>query len=113
VHLPKQTPFQRLTHESADVYGAEVVQSYPSQIAQSSQIHAEVLVWDDNTGWISWQYSNGSCLPLCWMPVERRGLTFVCRGTSAVLGARQGTLTILDFSNVIAMFGDADQAPFT
>jgi hypothetical protein len=63
----------------------------------------ETLVWDEMTGWISWQHSNNSSLlHLCWLPMERRGSTFAFQGTTAVIGARQGIITILDFSNVIA-----------
>jgi hypothetical protein len=41
---------------------------------------------------------------------ERRGDTFACCGTIAVIGASTGVVTILDFSDVLATLGIADQA---
>jgi hypothetical protein len=94
--------------------GVEVMPGDVSPITHVSRTRTKSLVWNAETGWISWQIpERNRPLPLCWMPVERRGYKFTCFGTTAVLGARQGTLTILDFSDVIAMIGDADQAPFT
>jgi hypothetical protein len=98
-----------LTHTSADVCGAEVMQAHTSPITHASQTRTEPLVWDEETGWISWQISECTPpLPLCWMPVERRGSSFARHGATAVIGARHGIVTILDFSDVIAMLKDAD-----
>jgi hypothetical protein len=84
-----------------------------SPTTHASHTRTETSVWDEATGWIFWQTSDGSLLlPLCWIPVERRGYVFACHGTTAVIGARQGIITILDFSDIIAMLGNADQAPF-
>jgi hypothetical protein len=103
-----------LTHTSADACGAEVMQAHTSPITHVSHTCTETLVWDEQTGWISWQISDGTLpLPLCWIPVERRGRVFACQGSTAVIGATQGIITILDFSDVIAMLRIADQAPFT
>jgi WD40 repeat protein len=110
VHILKQCQAETLTYKCADLCVAEVAQTLTSAITHASHTHAEALVWEGKTGWISWRSSNGSCLPLCWMPVERRGYTFACRGTTAVIGARTGVVTILDFSDVIATLGIADRA---
>jgi hypothetical protein len=90
------------------------MQDHASPTTHSSHTRAETFVWDEATGWISWQTPDGTLpLPLCWIPVERRGYEFACHGTTAVIGASQGIITILDFSDVIAMLGNADQAPLT
>jgi hypothetical protein len=91
-----------------------VVQGHTTPNTRASHNRTETLVWEEATGWISWQTSDGTLpLPLCWIPVERRGYAFACHGTTVVLGARRGIITILDFSDVIAMLGDANQAPVT
>jgi hypothetical protein len=89
------------------------MQGHSSSIAHTLHTRNETLLWDMETGWISWQVSDGThALPLCWMPAERRGNLFAHHGTTAVIGALQGIITILDFSDVIAMLGNADQASF-
>jgi WD40 repeat protein len=114
VPLPKQLHVQKLTHTFADVCGAEVMQAHTSPITHGLHTRTEPLIWDERTGWISWRISDGTRpLPLCWIPVERRGHEFACHGTTAVIGARQGIVTILDFSDVIAMLKNADQALLT
>jgi hypothetical protein len=96
------------------VCGAEVMKAYTSPIPHALQTCTETLVWDGQTGWISWRISDGTrLLPLCWIPVERRGYAFARHGTTAVFGATHGIVTILDFSDVIAMMKNADQALFT
>jgi hypothetical protein len=105
---------KKLAHTSPDVHSAEVMQEQSSLTTPASHTRSETFVWDDETGWISWQTSDGTLLlPLCWIPVERRGYTFACHGTTVVLGAYQGIITILDFSDVIAMLSNANQAPLT
>jgi hypothetical protein len=90
------------------------VQGRTSRNIHASQTRTEFLVWDSETGWLSWQISDGTRpMPLCWVPVERRGYNFASHGTTAVIGARNGILTILDFSDVVAMLGNANQAPLT
>jgi hypothetical protein len=69
-------------------------------------------VWDIETGWISWKHLDGIRLvPLCWLPPERRGKSFACRDTMAAIGAQEGEVTILDFSDVIAMLKRLDKGP--
>jgi hypothetical protein len=92
---------------------AEMMQVHASPLPHASHSRTETLLWDETTGWISWQTSQSAFpLPLCWIPVERRGCEFESHGTTIVIGAYQGIITILDFSDVIAMLGNADQAPF-
>jgi hypothetical protein len=91
-----------------------VIEGHTSPTTHASHTRAKTFVWDEATGWISWQTSDDTLLlPLCWIPVERRGDAFAGHGTTAVIGARQGIITILDFSDVISMLGNADQAPPT
>jgi hypothetical protein len=40
---------------------------------------------------------------LCWLPTERRGNFFTVYGSTMVVGARTGAITILDLSAVLAM----------
>jgi hypothetical protein len=90
------------------------MQGHYSLTTHASHTRTETLVWDHTTGWISGQTSHGTPpLPLCWIPVERRGEEFACHGTTVVLGAYRGIITILDFSDVIAMLSNANQAPLT
>jgi hypothetical protein len=79
------------------------MQGHASPTTHASPTRIETFVWDEATGWISWKTPDGvHPLPLCWIPVERRGSTFACHGTTVVLGAAGGIVTILDFADVIA-----------
>jgi hypothetical protein len=70
-------------------------------------------VWDKNTGWVSWRRSDGAHLvSLCWLPVERRGKLFTWHHTKAAVASQEGVVTILDFSDVIAMLKGLDNASF-
>jgi WD40 repeat protein len=110
INILQQFEDQTLTYKFTDLCGAEVAQTHTSAITHVWHTHAEALVWNEQTGWISCQTSDGSRLPLCWMPVERRGFAFACRDTTAVMGAATGIVTILDFSDLIATLGIVDQA---
>jgi hypothetical protein len=71
------------------------------------------LVWDIKTGWISWQRSDGNHLVrICWLSLERRGKSFTSYNTTAAIAAQQGEVTILDFSDVIAMLKSVDETLF-
>jgi hypothetical protein len=72
-------------------------------IADLSLTPTEALVWNKESGWISWQRSELRSVRLCWLPHERRGEPFASHDMTAVIGALNGTVTILDFSEVIAM----------
>jgi WD40 repeat protein len=61
------------------------------------------LVWNEESGWISWQRSRTHSVRLCWLPHERRGYSFASHDMTAAIGARHGAVTILTFSEVIAM----------
>jgi hypothetical protein len=41
-------------------------------------------------------------VPLCWVPLERRGDAFAWHGTTAAIGGQKGDVSILDFTDVIA-----------
>jgi hypothetical protein len=89
------------------------MQGHTTPITRASHTRTK-LVWDYAAGWITWQTSDDTLpLPLCWIPVERRGSKFACHGFTVVIGAEQGIITILDFSDVIAVLGNADQASST
>jgi hypothetical protein len=91
-----------------------VMQGHTTPITHASHTGTETFLWDEATGWISWQTSDDTLLlPLCWIPVERRGYIFACHGTTAVIASRHSIITILDFADVIAMLGNVAQAPST
>jgi hypothetical protein len=77
----------------------------------SSQSDAPGLIWDHETGWISCQMPGDiNTIRLCWLPVRLRGAAFAHHGTTAAIGARQGAVTILDFSEIIASLKDMQKA---
>jgi hypothetical protein len=80
-------------------------------IADFPQTHTEAFMWSEETGWISWQRSEVGTLPLCWLPVDRRGGSFATHGFMAAIGAQQGAVTILDFSDVIAILQGLGKTP--
>jgi WD40 repeat protein len=61
------------------------------------------LAWNEASGWISWQRSQTHLVRLYWLPHERRGTAFACHHMTAVIGGQHGAVTVLDFSEVIAM----------
>jgi hypothetical protein len=66
-------------------------------------INTEALMFNKETGWISWQRSDGACpVRLCWLPRVRRGESFAWFDTTAVIGSRHGAVTILDLSDVMS-----------
>jgi hypothetical protein len=79
--------------------------SVEAPIAELQLAFNESLVWSEESGWISWQRSDLSSIRLCWLPHERRGRKFASHNKTAAIAAKCGTvtLTILDFSEVIAM----------
>jgi WD40 repeat protein len=80
-------------HESTSVEGP---------VAELQPAHTEALVWSNKSGWISWQRSRTRLVRLCWLPHELRGSSFAFHNMTAAIGARNGAVTILDFSEVIA-----------
>jgi hypothetical protein len=86
------------------VRNAALIEERSSPITDLSSIPLETFVWNSDSGWISWQRSHlTSPVLLCWLPLERRGYNFECHGTTFIIGAQTGIITILDFSEVIAM----------
>jgi hypothetical protein len=77
--------------------------SVEGPIADFPLTPTEALVWNEKTGWISWQRFDLRLVRLCWLPHERRGKPFVFHNMTAVIGAQHGAVTILDFSEVIRM----------
>jgi hypothetical protein len=53
-------------------------------------------------GWVLRRDLDGLWRRMCWLPHERRndGLICACYGQRLVIGAADGLMTILDFSNV-------------
>jgi hypothetical protein len=61
-----------------------------------------LLEWNHHTGWIMCRVAReGALVSLCWLPPDRRGKPFDHNGTHAVVGASQGTVTIIDFRDVL------------
>jgi hypothetical protein len=78
------------------------------------EIHAEALIWHQESGWVSWQSSkDSSSVQLCWLSLERRGSAFAWHDTTAVIGAQNGAVTILDFAGVIGMLKGLELPQFT
>jgi WD40 repeat protein len=87
-----------VAHTLSDEYASTFVER---PIAELQPAPTEALVWDENSGWISWQPSDLHSIRLCWLPHERRGYSFASHNMTAAIGAECGTVTILDFSKVI------------
>jgi WD40 repeat protein len=54
----------------------------------------------DSTGWIWSVAANGTRQRLCWLPKHYRGENIASHGQTVCIGAENGAITILDFSNV-------------
>jgi WD40 repeat protein len=55
---------------------------------------------DETTGWLSRISPNGTRQRLCWLPKQYRGQKIVSHGQTVCIGAPNGAITILDFSDV-------------
>jgi hypothetical protein len=70
--------------------------------------HPVRLSFHHATGWVM-----GSCsgkekpVRLCWLPTDRRGRQHAVWGSTVVVGADTGAITILDLSAMIAMLDHA------
>jgi hypothetical protein len=91
--------------------GVRALMSAEEPITDISQTHMEALNWDEKTGWISWQRFESAAMLLCWLPLDTRGTSFAYHDTTAVIGARQGAVTFLDFAKLIAMLRGMNAAP--
>jgi hypothetical protein len=69
-----------------------------------SPYHAVRLSFDSTTGWVI-RSRSGEEKPvcLCWLPTDRRGLRHAVWGSTVVVGAETGAITILDLSAMTAM----------
>jgi hypothetical protein len=67
--------------------------------------HAARLSFQYATGWIlgSWP-GKDNLIRLCWLPTERRGLLRAVWGSTVVVAAWSGAVTILDLSGLLGMF---------
>jgi WD40 repeat protein len=82
--------------------------SHPSGIGEAlgpdntdSWTHA-VLSWDHWTGWLSYILDSKISVPLCWLPMERRGPAWtVIRGWMVAVGGQGGNVTMLDLTDTI------------
>jgi WD40 repeat protein len=102
-----QSLIYEFAHSSPEICSSMSVES---PISRSPHTSTETLVWSEKSHWISWRRSEGACpVRLCWLPPERRGESFTWHDTMAIIGARQGIVTVLDFSDVIAMLKGVDQ----
>jgi hypothetical protein len=81
-------------------------------IADPLHTPIETLVWNEESGWISYQRSDTRLVPLCWLPHERRGEPFASHNLTAAIGGPEGAVTILDFSEFIAMLDLLDHTSF-
>jgi hypothetical protein len=60
------------------------------------------------TGWVMGSCSSEEKLVrLCWLPTDRRGEIYAVWGSTVVVGADTGAITILDLSATIAMLDHA------
>jgi hypothetical protein len=62
------------------------------------------LSFQHTSGWVTGSFS-GEEKPvrLCWLPTERRGYYYAVWGSTVVIGAETGAITILDLSAMTAM----------
>jgi WD40 repeat protein len=68
--------------------------------AQAPPEAAIVTFEADTTGWIWRGTPSGNVQPLCWLPKQYRGKALAYHGQTVCIGAENGAITILDFSNV-------------
>jgi hypothetical protein len=62
--------------------------------------------FDSHTGWISYRFAHErALLRLCWLPPDRRGdpEAFGRHDSHVVVGAPLGTVTIMDFRDILEM----------
>jgi hypothetical protein len=77
-----------------------------------SHCHAVRLFPEHTTGWVM-----GSCsgeekpVRLCWLPTERRGYIHAVWGSTVVIGAHTGVITILDLSAMLTTLDHAGVRP--
>jgi WD40 repeat protein len=59
-----------------------------------------LITWDQATGWLLCGPVPNDPIPLCWLPVERRGPAMIC-GRMVAVGGTGGKVTMLDFTKAI------------
>jgi hypothetical protein len=75
--------------------------------------HAVRLSFEHETGWVTGSFSGELKKPvrLWWLPTDRRGRRHAVWGSTVVVGADTGAITILDLSAMIAMLDHAGVRP--
>jgi WD40 repeat protein len=58
------------------------------------------ITWDNTTGWLSCSSFPNDPIPLCWLPVERRGPALIY-GRMVAVGGTGGKVTMFDFTEAI------------
>jgi hypothetical protein len=76
--------------------------------ATSENPYHAVLSYRDAVAWVmgSW-LGQETPVPLCWLPTHRRGYAQAVSGSTLVIGAYSGAITILDFKAMLAMVDHA------
>jgi WD40 repeat protein len=99
--------FQNMRMEQRDLGtsrrpDAHATSSTPGRIGEAGlEDHARsAITWNKHTGWLSFIAVPDHILPLCWLPIERRGPA-VIRGWTVAVGGLGGQVTILDFTDAI------------
>jgi WD40 repeat protein len=104
----------RLTFDSGDIMIYQHGDDMPSfedvddTQSTASRINASpmgkparsAITWDQATGWLLCGSVPNGPIPLCWLPVERRGPAMIC-GRMVAVGGAGGKLTMLDFTQTI------------
>jgi hypothetical protein len=106
----------RTSTDRAPVTGYSPVFQGPVLLPQGSESLAPLtdssLGWDAETGWVQLKTHNAlqgnRTVPLCWLPVERRGDRFAVHDHTLVIGAKTGVITILDFISILAKAHDTN-----
>jgi hypothetical protein len=105
-----EVSFQELTWDFHEIVSTMVRTTGASPGDMNCQARDDTisLAWNKQTGWISCVAAPDSetLIPLCWLPVERRGHKTVLRGWKAIIGGLGGNVTMLDFTSAINRLAD-------
>jgi WD40 repeat protein len=71
-----------------------------AQMDSMGNLARSAITSDANTGWLSWSSVPNNPIPLCWLPVERRGPALIC-GHMVAVGGTGGKVTMLDLTEAI------------
>jgi WD40 repeat protein len=85
---------------------ANATQSTASRIGEAdlspidNHARSSAITCDETTGWLFCSSIPNEPIPLCWLPVERRGPAMIC-GHMVAVGGTGGKMTMLDFTTTI------------